>query len=215
MTSSAALRNRLVIRPANTRVESILLLSIPTPIGRVRLAAHDRALVRIELPGAEADERMNVWLALQFPEATRRHGVNPILRKAASQLEAYFTGGLRSFSLALELAGTDFQRAVWSAVGDVPFGATVSYGEVAAAVCRPRAVRAVGAAQAANPIPIVIPCHRVIGCDGALTGYGGGLGTKQWLIEHEQALRDLPAALGRTAAAAPPAHTLSSKRPAE
>ena len=131
---------------------------------------------------------MNLWLALHFPNAARRSGVTPILRKAASELEAYFTGRLRAFSLPVELAGTSFQVSVWEQVGRIPFGATASYGEIARAVDSPSAVRAVGGAQGANPVPIVIPCHRVIGADGTLTGYGGGLATKKWLLDHEDAL---------------------------
>jgi methylated-DNA-[protein]-cysteine S-methyltransferase len=181
-------RNRLAISPARTDTTTILVLSMPTPIGRLRLAASARGLVRLELPSAHAEARMNLWLALHFPNAPRRSGVTPILRKAATELEAYFTGRLRAFSLPVELAGTPFQVAVWEQVARVPFGATSTYGDIARGVASPSAVRAVGGAQAANPIPIVIPCHRVIGADGALTGYGGGLAVKKWLLDHEEAL---------------------------
>jgi O-6-methylguanine DNA methyltransferase len=163
----------------------ILALSVATPIGRLRLAATGKELVRLELPGPTAELRMRVWLALRFPEATVRSGVNPILRKAAAQLQAYFTAGLREFSLPLDLAGTTFQREVWQAVASIPFGETRTYRDIAQAIGRPRAVRAVGAAQAANPLPLVIPCHRVIGSDGSLTGYGGGMEVKRWLLDHE------------------------------
>jgi O-6-methylguanine DNA methyltransferase len=128
---------------------------------------------------------MRVWLALRFPDATVRSGVNPILRKAAAQLQAYFTAGLREFSLPLDLAGTSFQQEVWRAVASIPFGETRTYRDIAEAIGRPRAVRAVGAAQAANPLPLVIPCHRVIGSNGSLTGYGGGTEIKRWLLDHE------------------------------
>ncbi|RMD83231.1 MAG: methylated-DNA--[protein]-cysteine S-methyltransferase, partial [Candidatus Dadabacteria bacterium] len=148
-------------------------------------AASPRGLVRLELPGPQAEARMAVWLALHFPRAARRSGVSPILRKAATELEAYFTGGLTSFSVPLDLRGTPFQLAVWKAVQAIPYNETRTYGEIARAVGRPKAVRAVGAAQAANPLPILIPCHRVIGADGTLTGYGGGLEIKRWLLEHE------------------------------
>jgi len=163
----------------------VLTLSLPTPIGRVYMAASERALIRIELPDPNAEMRLKIWVALHFPHASIRCGVSPILKKAATQLEGYFTGGLEEFTLPCQLVGTDFQVAVWERVRDVPFGATCSYGEIADAVGRPRAVRAVGAAQGANPLPIVIPCHRVIGADGGLTGYGGGLDVKRWLLEHE------------------------------
>jgi len=128
---------------------------------------------------------MNVWLALHFPLAPKRSGVCPILKKAATQIESYFTAGFTDFSLPLELWGTPFQTTVWKAVAKIPAGETRSYADIAASIGRPRAVRAVGAAQAANPLPILIPCHRVIGADGTLMGYAGGLDVKQWLLEHE------------------------------
>jgi len=145
-------------------------------------------VVRVELPGPNAQMRLSVWLALHFPEASIRCGVSPILRKAAAELGAYFTAGLRRFTLPLELVGTPFQRAVWQEVGAIGFGETRTYRDIASSVSRPRAVRAVGAAQGANPVPIVIPCHRVIGTNGDLTGYGGGLEIKRWLLEHEAGL---------------------------
>jgi O-6-methylguanine DNA methyltransferase len=169
----------------SVRTEPVLTLGIATPIGRLYLAATSRALVRLELPSARAEVRMNVWLALHFPLAPKRSGVTPILKKAATQIENYFTAGLADFSLPLELWGTPFQTTVWKAVAKIPAGETRSYADIAAAIGRPRAVRAVGAAQAANPLPILIPCHRVIGTDGTLTGYAGGLDVKQWLLEHE------------------------------
>ncbi len=168
----------------------ILSLSVATPIGRVRLAANAKGLVRVELPGPNAELRMKVWLALRFPDASIRSGVNPILRKAAAQLEGYFTAGLTGFSLPLQLVGTPFQMLVWRAVAAIPFGETRTYRDVAETIGRSRAVRAVGAAQAANPLPLVVPCHRVIGSDGSLTGYGGGMETKRWLLDHETELND-------------------------
>jgi methylated-DNA-[protein]-cysteine S-methyltransferase len=186
--SSAGMRGRVVIRRAPVPSDGIVFLSLPTPIGRMRLAATATGLVRVELPGTNAEARMNHWLAQHFPNAACRRGDSPILRKAAAQLEAYFTGSLRSFSLSAELAGTPFQLTVWRLVADIPFGDTRSYGDIARGIGNPNATRAVGAAQGANPLPIVIPCHRVLGTDGDLTGYGGGLATKHWLLEHERAL---------------------------
>jgi len=112
------------------------------------------------------------------------------LREAALQLDAYFAGELREFELPVDPGGTAFQRTVWQALQTIPYGITVSYGELAQQLKKPTATRAVGAANGANPLPIVIPCHRVIGADGALTGFGGGLDIKRWLLEHEQALPD-------------------------
>jgi O-6-methylguanine DNA methyltransferase len=167
--------------------DQILSLSIPTPIGRLWLAASPKGLVRVELPGTNAELRMNVWLALHFPAAAKRSGVTPILKKAATQLEAYFTAGLSELSVPIELLGTRFQVEVWKAVTKIPFGETHSYRQVARAIGKPRAVRAVGSAQCANPLPIIVPCHRVIAVDGRLSGYAGGIETKRWLLEHEAA----------------------------
>jgi methylated-DNA-[protein]-cysteine S-methyltransferase len=107
------------------------------------------------------------------------------LREPAEQLEAYLAGELRDFDLPLAPQGTPFQREVWSALRKIPYGSTISYGELAAAVGRPHAARAVGAANGRNPIAVVIPCHRVIGASGGLTGYGGGLGRKRLLLDLE------------------------------
>lgn len=104
-----------------------------------------------------------------------------------AQLDAYFAGDRQGFDVPIELHGTDFQRAVWQALLDVPYGQTASYGEIARAIDRPSAVRAVGAANGANPVSIIVPCHRVIGSDGSLTGYGWGTDRKAWLLEHERA----------------------------
>lgn len=166
----------------------VLTLSLATPLGRVHMAATDRALIRIELPDPNAEVRLKIWVALQFPHASIRCGVSPILKKAATQLEAYFTGALDRFTLPCQLVGTPFQVAVWEYVQEIPFGETRSYRDVAEGIDRPRALRAVGAAQGANPLPVVVPCHRVIGADGALTGYGGGLDIKRWLLDHEAEL---------------------------
>lgn len=206
---SADLCNHLVFRVPDTTVESILFLALITPIGRIRLAATATGVVRLELPSANAEAQMNVWLALHFPEASRRAGVNPILRKAAAQVEAYFTGRLTAFSIPVEAVGTPFQAAVWQRVAEIPFGSTTSYQEIAQAIRRPNAVRAVGAAQAANPLPILVPCHRVVGSDNNLTGYAGGLAVKRWLLDHEResasptAATDPPARRSRTIIARP------------
>ena len=113
------------------------------------------------------------------------HSTDPLLLEAADQLTAYFDGELREFDLPLAPRGTDFQRRVWDAVSAIPYGATASYSEIAAEVCTPAACRAVGAANGRNPLAIVVPCHRVIGAAGALTGYGGGLDRKRALLDLE------------------------------
>jgi methylated-DNA-[protein]-cysteine S-methyltransferase len=109
-----------------------------------------------------------------------------VLADAVTQLEEYFAGDRTEFDVLLDLAGTDFQVQAWRALADVPFGTTVSYGEQARRLGRPTAFRAVGAANGRNPVPIVLPCHRVVGADGSLTGFGGGLDAKRWLLDHEQ-----------------------------
>lgn len=104
---------------------------------------------------------------------------------AAAQLRAYFAGDLKSFDLPLRLSGTDFQRRVWEGLLGIPYGATISYQQLAERIGNPKACRAVGLANGRNPIAIIVPCHRVIGANGTLTGYGGGLDRKRWLLDHE------------------------------
>lgn len=113
---------------------------------------------------------------------------DPALAAAVVQLDEYFRGKRREFSLALDLRGTEFQKKAWRRLAAIPFGRTATYAEVAAAIGRPKAVRAVGQANHRNPVSIIIPCHRVIGSDGRLVGYGGGLWRKRWLLAHERAL---------------------------
>lgn len=107
------------------------------------------------------------------------------LKRPLAQLKAYFAGDLRDFDLPLAAAGTPFQQRVWRALRDIPYGETISYGELARRIGQPTASRAVGLANGQNPISIVVPCHRVIGANGSLTGYGGGLERKRWLLAHE------------------------------
>ncbi len=111
------------------------------------------------------------------------------LAHVVEQLSAYFAGERLDFDLAMDMHGTDFQRRVWASLCEIPHGETISYGELARWVGNPKASRAVGLANGRNPIAIVVPCHRVIGADGSLTGYGGGLERKVWLLEHEAAHR--------------------------
>lgn len=148
---------------------------VASPIGLIVVQASDRAVVGISFV---EDQR-------QAPDASGKPST--ILSDALLQLVEYFTGRRRSFNLVLELRGTPFQRLVWRTVQTVPYGGTVSYGTIATAIGNPGAVRAVGAANGANPLPIIVPCHRIVGSNGALTGYGGGLWRKAWLLEHESA----------------------------
>lgn len=124
--------------------------------------------------------------AVSFSRPDCAAAVSPLLADAARQLGAYFDGRLREFSLPLAPSGTEFERAVWARLGLIPFGDTAAYGEIAAAVGRPKAARAVGAACRRNPIAVIVPCHRVVGAGGALTGYAGGLDKKAALLALER-----------------------------
>ena len=146
-------------------------LSFDTPFGPMALEG-EAALTRLWLPGT-------------LPDLDGRGEETPLLRAAREALLAYFAGERRDFDLPLAPAGTDFQRAVWETLRAIPYGQTRTYGEIAAAVGRPRAVRAVGQANHVNPLPIFIPCHRVVGKGGALTGYAGGLDLKRALLALE------------------------------
>ena len=126
------------------------------------------------LEGSKAVEPGSDWMAA--PEAAFG---------ARAQLESYFSGNRNQFDLPLAPAGTAFQQAVWSELTRIPFASTASYGEIASRVGRPKASRAVGAANGNNPLPIIIPCHRVVGSDGSLTGYSGGMDIKEFLLRHE------------------------------
>lgn len=147
-----------------------------SPIGRLLLVGQDGALVELHFP--------NKVEQLQIPEEWREmpeRFSQPLL-----QLEQYFSGKRRTFDLSIVLQGTPFQKQVWEALSTIPFGRTSSYGEIARQIGKPKACRAVGMANRKNPIPIIIPCHRVIGQDGSLTGFGGGLAIKQQLLDLER-----------------------------
>lgn len=151
-----------------------------SPLGVLVLESDGRALVRIRLPEEE-------WRP--DPREDRRPDPDPgrgPLAAAVRQLDAYFAGELREFDLPLAPRGTDFQRRVWRELPRIPHGATVTYAELARSVGRPTAWRAVGAANGRNPLPIVLPCHRVVGSDGRLTGYAGGLDAKRFLLDLER-----------------------------
>ena len=156
-----------------------------SPIGVLTLCADERGLTALRFPGEAADGRA-------IP-AGRAAAPGAVLADAGRQLDEYFRGERRRFDLAVHLAGTPFQRAVWERLLAIPYGATISYGALAREVGRPERVRAVAAAVGRTPVPIVVPCHRVIGADGSLTGYGGGLDRKQALLDLE---RGVAAGLG-------------------
>jgi methylated-DNA-[protein]-cysteine S-methyltransferase len=151
---------------------------LPSPLGALTLVADDAALVAVLWPD---DPPARVRLAV-----SAQRDDHPVLGAAATQLHEYFAGRRTRFDLPLAPRGTDFQQAVWRALNAIPYGETRSYADIAAAIDRPTAMRAVGAANGRNPISIVTPCHRVIGRSGALTGFAGGLAAKQHLLALEQ-----------------------------
>jgi methylated-DNA-[protein]-cysteine S-methyltransferase len=150
-----------------------------TPLGPMRAMAEDGAIIQLDF--------LNTRHPTPPDPGWRRQDDAPLWRRLRSQLMEYFAGTRRQFHLPLELRGTAFQRSVWRGLERIPFGATISYGALAAAVGHPGSGRAVGAALGRNPVAIVVPCHRVIGADGSLTGYASGLARKRWLLEWEAA----------------------------
>ena len=144
---------------------------IPTPIKPLRIDEDNGAIVGVNFVQEEL-----------CPPDT------PLLQEAVRQLTAYFDGTLKAFDLPLRLKGTAFRMKCWEALCTIPYGETISYGKQARRIGNPKAVRAVGGANHHNPISIIVPCHRVIGADGSLTGYGGGVEVKEWLLAHERKL---------------------------
>ncbi len=148
---------------------------LDTPIGELLLAGEDGALAMIGFPkGSMRRDPESDWIYNEKP-----------LSEARQQLQEYFAGERKAFDLPLQLNGTEFQVSVLEALQKIPYGETVSYGEIAKRIGKPKAMRAVGAANGRNPIPIVVPCHRVIGSSGDMTGFGGGIDTKEALLRLE------------------------------
>ena len=157
----------------NDKQSIIAWASMESPIGRLTIVADGQGLTEIRFnnnssPLPPGRGQSNEWVVL-----------------AIEQLNAYFDSRLTKFELPLSLGGTKFQQNVWAQLQKIEYGSTVSYGQIAAAIDKPKAARAVGMANNKNRIPIIIPCHRVIGSNGALTGFAGGLDTKRWLLRHE------------------------------
>ena len=166
---------------------------IESPVGTLTVVANDSAIVAI-LWDTESDDRhpdahnpAGRSLADATPcDQPSRH---PVLAAAIVQLNEYFTGARTDFDLTLEPAGTEFQRAAWQQLQRIPYGETITYGEQAIRMGDRNKTRAVGAANGKNPIPIIVPCHRVVGADGKLTGFAGGIDNKAWLLDHELSVR--------------------------
>jgi methylated-DNA-[protein]-cysteine S-methyltransferase len=159
--------------PSNTQKAQITTADVfaSSPIGCLRVSGSEKGIRSVafcEQPGPESRE------------------VPACLRLACQQLEEYFAGRRTKFDLPLDLRGSAFQKKVWAALRKVPFGRTLSYGGIARSIGRPHSGRAVGGANHRNPVAIIVPCHRIIGYNGRLAGYGGGLWRKQWLLDHEK-----------------------------
>ncbi len=159
-----------------------LTTTVDSPIGPLTLTASDGRVTGLRMheqrharPVPDGSVRDDAWFA-------------PV----TEQLDAYFSGDLTDFDIPLHMTGTEFQRRVWDGLREIPYGTTISYGELARRVRNPAASRAVGLANGRNPVAIVVPCHRVIGADGQLTGYGGGIDRKIWLLDHERAGQEGP-----------------------
>jgi methylated-DNA-[protein]-cysteine S-methyltransferase len=149
------------------------VIRIPTPVGELILTASDTALTGVYFPTSR-----------DLP-VVPTGADNPILLRTRQQLDEYFAGTRTDFDLPLAAAGSEFEHRVWDLLRTIPYGTTTSYGAIARRLGDARATRAVGAANGKNPIPIIVPCHRVVGSKGELTGFGGGLERKLWLLEHE------------------------------
>ena len=166
---------------------TLRLKRVASPCGEVALALDDGDTLHA-LYFADHEDRLHAWLRAHYKDETQIVESRPS-SKAAALLQAYFAGDLTGIdSIPVESRGTPFQREVWVALRTIPAGSTRSYSAIAAQIGKPKAVRAVGLANGANPISIVLPCHRVIGADRSLTGYGGGMERKRWLLRHEGVL---------------------------
>lgn len=160
--------------------------TMPSPVGDLVLTASETGLTGVYFPTSRHHLAVGRGVRTGSPG-----GNQSLLDRVEAQLNEYFAGRRTTFDLPLEPRGTDFQLSVWELLRKIPYGVTTSYGELARRLGDPKATRAVGAANGANPIPIIVPCHRVVGSKGELTGFGGGIERKRWLLEHEGALMPL------------------------
>jgi methylated-DNA-[protein]-cysteine S-methyltransferase len=153
--------------------------TVTSPVGQLRLVASDKGLVSVLFNGGRGQAKLPDGLLEQ-------NETHPILRQAEKQLSEYFSGKRKDFHLPLEIKGSVFQTKAWRELQKIPYGGTISYGEQAKRLGDAKKARAAGMANGRNPISIIVPCHRVIGASGALTGFGGGLKVKQYLLDHER-----------------------------
>jgi methylated-DNA-[protein]-cysteine S-methyltransferase len=161
------------------------VMSAPAPLGLIFLAVTERGLRYVEFMDRKSIKRVIASHEADAPGATWEASLLT-LKPVVDQFEAYFCGARTRFEIPLDPVGSEFQRATWNALRAIPYGETRTYGDIARAIGQPRAARAIGLANHDNPIAIIVPCHRVIGADGSLTGYGGGLPRKRWLLRHEE-----------------------------
>ncbi len=185
----------------------MLVSHLPTPVGELTLTASDTALTGVyfpssrhgpppivpPLPAGRGGQGERYKRLGEDPAGADSGPASEILARARQQLAEYFARARTTFDLPLAAEGSEFEHRVWDALRSIPYGATTSYGEIARRLGDARNARAVGAANGKNPIPIIVPCHRVIGANGDLTGFGGGIDRKRWLLEHEGALLPLRA----------------------
>jgi O-6-methylguanine DNA methyltransferase len=157
-----------------------------SPLGTCFVAATSQGVCRLAIPG-ETKEHFFVWLYRHFGTSNVLPHPKPGM-DCVDQIGAYLAGERTRFEIHLDLKGTAFQLSAWNAVLHIPYGATTSYRDLAKQIGSPKAYQAVGAAVGQNPVPIIVPCHRVLGSDGSLTGYAAGINTKQWLLRHEGSL---------------------------
>lgn len=161
--------------------DTLVKSTVDTPIGTLVVVASPAGVRRICFPTLDEN-------AARVLDEIHTDPQSEILADATSQLQEYFSGERTAFDLRLDLVGTEFQRQAWMSLAKVGYGHTATYAQQAASLMRPKAVRAVGSANRMNPVPIVLPCHRIIGSNGSLTGFAGGLDTKRWLLDHEQSV---------------------------
>lgn len=149
---------------------------LKTPVGFLEIVADEKNILAINF---------TKQARLDLAKRARRKNSNALTQKCVVELKEYFLGKKKKFALPIKFSGTDFQKKVWSALRQIPYGSIISYGDLATMIGQPKAARAIGSAVNKNPIPIIVPCHRVVGSDGKLVGYEGGLWRKKWFLQHE------------------------------
>ncbi len=175
---------------SSAKTQPIHYQKLATPLGDMVAASHNNRLCLLEFLDRKKPETIIKPLSKKLDTEVEERVTNT-LKLTRKQLKLYFDGKLSRFDLPLKAMGTDFQKSVWKQLARIPHGKTVNYGKIAERVGRPKGTRAAGMAIGSNPISIIVPCHRVIGKSGALTGFAGGLWRKKWLLEHEGALKSL------------------------